>query len=837
MKRWGGILILGFVILGFLSVSSASAATFERILSLGSQGEDVSELQRILKDKGFFTFPTITGYFGPATLEAVKKFQLANNIEAVGFTGPATRSLLNKSKDLTQTTSLPQSLDIGRDLYLGYQGADVSELQQFLKDLGYFTHPVITGYFGPLTKEAVVRFQNNFNITPTGNIGPITASKIREISNTTESSTSEENNEENENSEDEDNEEKERLDYGRSKGVTVKAGGSGSNNKDTTPPSVSSVSSGTPAATSVTITWNTNEAANSQVNYGTTSSYGSSASGSGFTTNHSVNITSLLGETTYHFQVVSVDSAGNASSSSDATFVTASPYSAEANAFFARLSTQPTTERKVLYDNLITDLVDADIWENLDALYVFAAADTATSLINLVSSSFTATKDASAPFTADRGYTGVGLSGYAIDSNFNPTTANGNYSQNSATAFIWNNSYQNSNQEVMGTTAGFDKLELYTRCCGGARYHRFNDDSEISETTSDGSGLTALDRSASGSYNIYQQGILRKNRTVTSTGIPNNDITFIGANSSPVISVGGFGGSLTAEQHSILSESLKTYLDEVGVDVRTASQILSPSNMVVAEEDFAVGAVETTIFRYNGQLYTISFESPLKIRNYPSGTLVASLPWNNGGIYGSAIVVGDDIHIFGSDYNNRRIVHSVLENGFNTPTASEIIYTDAELMANSSVVSSPDGYIMAIERLVSPQEIFFLQSDDLETWIPFGETYDRGEYLGCAKLYYTAGAYYINHCIAQQNTTYQSIAKSEDGLETFTTYTGNNALIFPEFDYGTTSGINASDLVLIEDGGDVKGVFLDGDQLGTANIRRVTYTNTTLEQLFEAFFP
>ena len=65
----------------------------------------------------------------------------------------------------------------------------------------------------------------------------------------------------------------------------------------------------------VTITWRTDVAATSQVQYGTTPAYGSStALDRTLVTAHSVTITDLARKTQYHFQVVSADAAGSPSS-------------------------------------------------------------------------------------------------------------------------------------------------------------------------------------------------------------------------------------------------------------------------------------------------------------------------------------------------------------------------------------------------------------------------------------------------------------------------------------------------------------------------------------------
>ena len=92
------------------------------------------------------------------------------------------------------------------------------------------------------------------------------------------------------------------------------------------PPVISSISSGIPTTTSATITWTTDEAATSQVNYGTTTSYGIASSSATLATSHSIALTGLTASTAYHFQVQSVDSQGNTATSSDQTFTTASGY-------------------------------------------------------------------------------------------------------------------------------------------------------------------------------------------------------------------------------------------------------------------------------------------------------------------------------------------------------------------------------------------------------------------------------------------------------------------------------------------------------------------------------
>ena len=76
---------------------------------------------------------------------------------------------------------------------------------------------------------------------------------------------------------------------------------------------------------SATITWTTNDPATSQVQYGLTSSYGSSSPlDSNLVTSHSVTLTGLTQNTTYHFRAVST-AGGDTAYSTDYTFTTLGP--------------------------------------------------------------------------------------------------------------------------------------------------------------------------------------------------------------------------------------------------------------------------------------------------------------------------------------------------------------------------------------------------------------------------------------------------------------------------------------------------------------------------------
>lgn len=92
---------------------------------------------------------------------------------------------------------------------------------------------------------------------------------------------------------------------------------------DTTPPVISGLTVNNVTGTSATISWRTDEPADRQVEYGTTTSYGSSSQLDGaMATTHQVVLSNLRPATTYHFRAKSRDAAGNLAVSADQTFST-----------------------------------------------------------------------------------------------------------------------------------------------------------------------------------------------------------------------------------------------------------------------------------------------------------------------------------------------------------------------------------------------------------------------------------------------------------------------------------------------------------------------------------
>jgi fibronectin type 3 domain-containing protein len=82
---------------------------------------------------------------------------------------------------------------------------------------------------------------------------------------------------------------------------------------DTTAPNISATQAISVTTNAATITWTTNEASDSYVEYGLTTTYGTVVTNATMVTNHSIPIGPLAAGTVYHFRVKSKDAANNSS--------------------------------------------------------------------------------------------------------------------------------------------------------------------------------------------------------------------------------------------------------------------------------------------------------------------------------------------------------------------------------------------------------------------------------------------------------------------------------------------------------------------------------------------
>lgn len=181
-----------------LSLSILGAVSSVMALEKGDQGPSVRNLQQQLKAAGFYQ-AGVTQIYDVSTEDAVRRFQRAAGLRVDGIVGASTlqkleswqgkkpsattRQTKKTSPATTQATkpSATRSATTQRRnsnyLAKGDEGGDVRVLQERLRVAGFY-YGNATGIFGPITEEAVKRFQDSYKLDVDGIVGPATQSKL-----------------------------------------------------------------------------------------------------------------------------------------------------------------------------------------------------------------------------------------------------------------------------------------------------------------------------------------------------------------------------------------------------------------------------------------------------------------------------------------------------------------------------------------------------------------------------------------------------------------------------------------------------------------------------------
>ncbi|BAY11673.1 peptidoglycan-binding domain-containing protein [Calothrix sp. NIES-2098] len=203
-----------------LTLSILSAVSSVMALERGDQGPSVRNLQQQLRKVGFYQAP-ITQIYDFPTEDAVRRFQKSAGLpvdgvvntttlqklqswrpKAVSTNTLATRTSTNSSankptvvrttqtkktsntntaarKTTVATASTTPATKRSNPNYLsrGDEGENVRVLQERLRVAGFY-YGNATGIFGPITEEAVKRFQTAYKLDADGVVGPATLSKL-----------------------------------------------------------------------------------------------------------------------------------------------------------------------------------------------------------------------------------------------------------------------------------------------------------------------------------------------------------------------------------------------------------------------------------------------------------------------------------------------------------------------------------------------------------------------------------------------------------------------------------------------------------------------------------
>ncbi|MEK7564647.1 MAG: peptidoglycan-binding protein [Patescibacteria group bacterium] len=197
------------------TVSTSPAIKIDSELNPGARNDEVMDLQKLLaKDPEIYPEGTVSGFYGPKTTAAVKKFQAKYGLPTVGRVGPATMAKLNEvlGVQMVVTPTTPSttasvadqiqtqiqtiqsqiqsltsgtvvgSVSVNSELNPGARNDEVMDLQKLLaKDPEIYPEGTVSGFYGPKTTAAVKKFQAKYGLPTVGRVGPATMAKLNEV--------------------------------------------------------------------------------------------------------------------------------------------------------------------------------------------------------------------------------------------------------------------------------------------------------------------------------------------------------------------------------------------------------------------------------------------------------------------------------------------------------------------------------------------------------------------------------------------------------------------------------------------------------------------------------
>jgi peptidoglycan hydrolase-like protein with peptidoglycan-binding domain len=244
-------------------------------------GDDVKALQALLAaDPIIYPEGVISGYYGPLTAKAVKRFQQKHGFEQVGKVGPKTLKKLNELLDLNPISFESASSTDSNDDDEDNDSDNDNNGRKNEKRLCAMVPP------GHLIAPGWLKKQNGERplVPPCQNLP-------KGI--------------------------KDKLDGNWNNGTTT---------LDKIAPVISAISSSSTTATGTIVSWTTNELATSKLYYGTTTPISLASAtvvnNSTLVLSHSLPVSSLTASSTYYYVVESTDGANNIATSSQASFST-----------------------------------------------------------------------------------------------------------------------------------------------------------------------------------------------------------------------------------------------------------------------------------------------------------------------------------------------------------------------------------------------------------------------------------------------------------------------------------------------------------------------------------
>ncbi len=208
-------------------------------------------------------------------------------------------------------------------------------------------------------------------------------------------------------------------------------------------------------------------------------------------------------------------------------------YSAEAQAYFNALPTQPSASEKNIDATLIDALVEENIFTEVDRLVLCANGERVNAVVSVPNPTSDVAIETGALKWNEWGF--VGDTNAYLRSQYAPSVDGVNYTKNSACFFYWSLTDLNQDSVDMGcfsSTPTPDRNALCFSNSSGVLYSCINDITGGGTTIANTStlGLFSIVRDASNSIKVYKNGVLIKTGAQVSSELPDIEFFICGCN-------------------------------------------------------------------------------------------------------------------------------------------------------------------------------------------------------------------------------------------------------------------------------------------------------------------
>lgn len=159
-----------FLSLALLFILSFGVNASDQLIKLGCSGSSVVNLQAMMIALGYMDNRCATGYFGEVSKQALMQYQGTKELKIDGVAGIQTRFWLEKD--------ISDLINYDGVYALGDKGDGVRIIQYMLVNKGYLGSYSISGVYGQLTHNAVIRYQKDNQLQADGIVGKNTLLKL-----------------------------------------------------------------------------------------------------------------------------------------------------------------------------------------------------------------------------------------------------------------------------------------------------------------------------------------------------------------------------------------------------------------------------------------------------------------------------------------------------------------------------------------------------------------------------------------------------------------------------------------------------------------------------------